>query len=92
MLCTANVSDFPAEVVEALGLEVLTPDALLVCLIEEFQAQMLAVHGTTVASLAGATDESTIAALRKAGASGAAEAMTGLLGVDGGPTPDVPGE
>lgn len=56
VLCTANTSDFPARVVGALGLEVLTPDGLLTRLVQEFEARMLAAHRTTVASLPGASD------------------------------------
>ncbi|MEJ7744941.1 MAG: hypothetical protein WKF73_21850 [Nocardioidaceae bacterium] len=40
---------------------------------------MLAAHRTAVASLNGATDESTVAALRRARASEAAEIMARLL-------------
>lgn len=81
VLCTANISDFPARVVGDLGLEVLTPDQLLTRLAQEFEAQMLAAHRTTVVSLPGASDKSTIAALRRAGAPTIAEHMARLLGV-----------
>jgi hypothetical protein len=57
----------------------MTPDALLCLLITEFQPQMLAAHSAAVASLGGATDASTIVALRRAGAPAAAELMAGLL-------------
>ena len=43
---------------------------------------MLAAHRTSVASLPGATDDSTVAALRKAGAPQTARLMAGLLGID----------
>lgn len=68
VLCIANTDDFPADVVDDLGLEVLTPDELLTRLLGEFEPQMLAAYRTTVASLRGPTDDSTISALRKAGA------------------------
>jgi predicted nucleic acid-binding protein len=80
VLCTANISDFPAHVAAALGLEVLTPDELLTRLAREFEVQMLAAHRAAVASLPGATDGSTVAALRKAGAKESADLMAGLLG------------
>jgi predicted nucleic acid-binding protein len=79
VLCTANISDFPAQVAVALGLEVLTPDELLTRLAREFEVEMLAAHRAAVASLPGATNGSTIAALRKAGAKETADLMAGLL-------------
>lgn len=81
VLCTANISDFPAQVAAALGLEVLAPDELLTGLAREFEVQMLAAHRATVASLPGATDASTIAALRKAEAKETADLMARLLGI-----------
>ena len=68
VLCTSNTKDFPTHVVEPLGFEVLTPDQLLSRLVAEYGPQMIAVHRTAVASLKGATDDSTITALRRAGA------------------------
>lgn len=44
MLCTSNIKDFPTTVVEALGLEVLTPDQLLSRLVVAYGPQMLAAH------------------------------------------------
>jgi predicted nucleic acid-binding protein len=82
VLCTANTKDFPTDLVEALGVEVLTPDQLLSQLAVEYEPQMLAVHRTAVASLKGATDGSTVAALRRAGASTTAGLIAGLLGVE----------
>ncbi len=79
VLCTANTRDFPAAGVAALGLEVMTPDALLSALVTEFPSQMLTVHATSVERLRGATDESTIAALQRAGAPTAAALVAGLL-------------
>jgi predicted nucleic acid-binding protein len=82
VLCTANTKDFPTDFVEALGVEVLTPDQLLSRLVTKHEPQMLAVHRTAVASLKGATDASTVAALRKAGASTTAGLIAKLLGVE----------
>lgn len=79
VLCTSNAKDFPAEAVELIGVEVLTPDQLLSRLVTEHQSQMLAAHRTAVTSLKGATDQSTVAALRRAGAAITAGLMTHLL-------------
>lgn len=68
VLCTANTKDFPDDVVGGIGVEVMTPDALLCLLVAEFEPQMLAAHASAIAALPGATDESTIAALQRAGA------------------------
>jgi len=81
VLCTANTKDFPGSVAAPLGVETMTPDALLCLLITEFEPQMLAAHAAAVASLRGATDASTIRALRRAGAAVAA-LMAGLLEPD----------
>ena len=82
VLCTSNTRDFPVDVVRALGAELLTPDELLSRLAEEYGPQMVAAHRTAVASLKGASDESTIAALRGAGAPGSAAIMAQLLTTD----------
>lgn len=79
VLCTSNAKDFPTEAVEPIGMEVLTPDQLLSRLVTEYEPQMLAVHRTAVTSLKGATDQSTVAALRRAGAATTADLMTHLL-------------
>lgn len=79
VLCTANTKDFPETVVAPLGFEVMTPDVLLSALITEYPSQMITVHATSVARLRGATDGSTIAALRRAGAPTAATKLTQLL-------------
>ncbi len=79
VLCTSNVKDFPTEVTAALDIEVMTPDALLAALIAEFPTQMRRVHATSVKWLRGATDASTIAALRRAGAPSAATLMAEIL-------------
>ncbi|MDN5856205.1 MAG: PIN domain-containing protein [Actinomycetia bacterium] len=56
VLCTANTKDFPGSVTSSLGVETMTPDALLCLLITEFEPQMLAAHASAVASMRGATD------------------------------------
>jgi hypothetical protein len=82
VLCTANTKDFPESVTASLGVETMTPDALPCLLITEFETRMLAAHAAAVASLRGATDGSTIRALRRAGAPAAAALMAGLLRSD----------
>ena len=79
IVCTENTADFPDDLATEFGFVVLTPDRLLCRLIAEFPAIMRLVHETSVANLPGATDTSTFAALRKANAPQAAEAMKGLL-------------
>jgi len=79
VLCTSNTRDFPADVMQVLGVEVLTPDQLLSRLITEYQPQMFAAHRTAVTSLKGATDQSTLEALRRAGALTSAGLMSHLL-------------
>lgn len=68
VLCTSNVRDFPEEVTTPLGVHVMTPDALLARLVRQFPTTMHRVHATSVARLRGASDDSTIAALERAGA------------------------
>jgi predicted outer membrane protein len=79
VLCTSNIKDFPAHAVAALGFEVLAPDQLLSRLVTEYAPQMVAAHHTAVASLKGATDQSTVEALDRAGAPVTADLMIHLL-------------
>jgi len=73
--------------VEVLGVEVLTPDQLLSRLVTEFEPQMLAAHHAAVTSLKGATDQSTVKALNRAGAPTTADVMARLLDLVKGPPP-----
>jgi hypothetical protein len=50
--------------------------------VAEYEPQMLAAHRMAVASLNAATDESTVRALSRAGASETAALMARLLGVE----------
>ena len=59
----------------------LTPDELLTRLVGEFEPQMLAAHRAAVTSLRGATDDSTVTALRKARVPQTAELMAAVLGI-----------
>ena len=79
VLCTSNLKDFPARIVAQLGANVMHPDLLLSWLVRDKPDGMRAVHGTAVARLPGATDASTLAALRRAGAPATAELMSRLL-------------
>lgn len=82
VLCTSNTKDFPTAAVGTFGIEVMTPDELLSQLIAEYKPQMLAAHRTAVASLSGATDESTVEALRRSGAITTADIMAQMLGIE----------
>lgn len=78
-VCSDDLTGFPPEVMAALGIEWVTADALLSTLVEEAPEAMLKVHRTAVSRLPGATDESTIAALRGAKAERTADLMEALL-------------
>jgi predicted nucleic acid-binding protein len=82
VLCTANIKDFPDVVMSTFGIEVLAPDSLICVLIANYPDKMLLVHQASITRLRGATDESTIEALRLAGASKAAKAMSKLIRLD----------
>lgn len=79
ILCTNNIKDFPPEAMDHVRIELLTADALLSRLATLHPSKMLAAHRTTVASLAGATGRSTIAALHRAKATHTADLMEALL-------------
>lgn len=81
MLCTANVKHFPDEQLAILGIEVITPDELIVRLVRDHPVRMVEVHAVAVSSLKGATDNSTLAALRRADAPLAADAVERALRV-----------
>ena len=63
----------------SVGIELLEADALLSRLVVTYPAKMLAAHRAAKASLTGATDQSTVAALRRAGAGTTAGLMQALL-------------
>lgn len=79
ILCTDNIKDFPAEAMKAVDIQALTADDLLSLLVTEYRDEMRAVHQTVVSRLPGATDESTLATLRRAGAVRTANLMEDLL-------------
>jgi len=79
VLCTDNLKDFPAETMREVDIEIMSADALLSHLIREFPGSMLAAHQLAVANLVGASDESTLNALRRAGAKSAASLMHDAL-------------
>lgn len=79
ILCTDNVKDFPPEAMASVGIELLTADALLSRLVAMYPSRMRDAHRTAVASLTGATDRSTIAALRRAKATQTADLVEVLL-------------
>lgn len=81
VLCTDNLRDFPPEAMDEVGIQLMSADALLSLLIIEFPEQMHAAHRLSVSRLSGATDRSTVAALRRAGAGRAAGLLAELLNV-----------
>lgn len=80
VLCTENLKDFPAAAMADVGIQLMSADALLTLLVGEFPDRMLTTHRLVVSRLPGATDESTLVALRRAGAFNAADLMGGILG------------
>lgn len=78
-VCTANLKDFPTPVLATLGLVSVSPDALLTALIDNYPAAMFDAHRTTVAHLPGASNDSTMTALRRAAAPVAADHMAHIL-------------
>lgn len=81
VLCTDNLKDFPVGAMEEVGIRPMSADGLLSLLVTEFPNGMLAAHRLVVSRLPGATDASTLAALRRAGTLNTADLMAGLLGV-----------
>lgn len=81
ILCTNNVKDFPTETMAQLGIELMSADELLSLLVTEFPVEMVGAHELTVSRLHGASDVSTLAALRRAGAGRAANLLAELLNV-----------
>lgn len=80
VLCTDNLKDFPIDVMNEAGVQLVSADVLLSLLVIEFPEEMLAAHQLTVARLPGATDDTTLNALRRAGAITTADAVARLLG------------
>lgn len=79
LLCTSNVKDFPDEVMERVGIQRVTPDMLLTSLAVARPDKMRQIHQTSMKSLKGATDASTLAALERAAAPQASAAMADVL-------------
>lgn len=79
VLCTSNTKDFPGPVMDRVGVTRLTPDELLSGLVRAYPEEMLSVHSTSVERFKGATEESTLGALRRAGAPRTADLMAELL-------------
>jgi hypothetical protein len=80
-ICTHNLRHFPADVMASLGLIVVTPDELIGPLIAHHPDSMIWVHEQSLGTLRGATNQSTLAALRKAGAPKTAKSMGKILGL-----------
>lgn len=80
VLCTDNLKDFPIDIMNETGVQLMSADVLLTLLVFEFPEEMLAAHRLRVARLPGATNDSTLTALRRAGAIRSADAVARLLG------------
>ncbi|MCL2482665.1 MAG: PIN domain-containing protein [Propionibacteriaceae bacterium] len=83
IICTNNLKHFPKNVMNDLGIVAITPDTLFVQLINDDLAQMIEVHNDSVRYFHGATDASTLSALRRARASRTADLMGQVLGLGG---------
>lgn len=79
VLCTNNLKDFPAAVMGTVGIRVMSANDLLSLLVSDFPDAIAAAHRLVVSHLPGADDQLTLAALRRAGAAGAAELMAALI-------------
>ena len=82
IICTSNMKHFPKAVMDDLGLVAMTPDSLFVQLIDDYLPQMVSAHRCAVKYFPGATDASTVAAVRKAGARRTADLLTAVLGLN----------
>ncbi len=74
-ICTNNLRDFPAPTLAQFDLTAISADQLLLNLFQEFPQVMAQVHRRAVRVLRGASDSSTVEALRKAGAPLTAEKL-----------------
>ncbi|MDR1426481.1 MAG: PIN domain-containing protein [Bifidobacteriaceae bacterium] len=81
IICTSNLKHFPRAELAKLGVAVMSPDDLFTQLIGTRLAAMIEAHRAAVANFAGSSDQSTVAALRRAGAARAADMMSELLGL-----------
>ncbi|MFT3797949.1 PIN domain-containing protein [Microbacterium sp.] len=79
ILCTDTLKDFPADTMGEVGIRLISADALLSLLCADFPHGMVAAHRLVVSRLPGATDDSTFATLRRAGAPNAADSLASLL-------------
>lgn len=82
VLCTLNAKDFPDPVMQRVGIQRVSPDTLLSGLAVAHPEEMLRVHRTSVALMRNATDESTLLALDRAGASRTADTVATSLGLE----------
>jgi predicted nucleic acid-binding protein len=79
ILCTSNVKDFPDGVVAELGIKVMTPNELLVQLIEKNPRAMASVHAKVLEDHCDEDGAATLEALRRAGAVEAASLLSNTL-------------
>jgi hypothetical protein len=86
ILCTLNIKDFPPAAMQAAGVDLKSPNDVLLQLIADFPAEMAAAHAKAVRNLKGATDESTLHTLRRAQCGGASDALARVLDVAASPS------
>lgn len=79
LLCTTNLRDFPAEAATAVGVEAVSPDALLHALVFAFPTEMGRIHQVVVEGMPHSTSEQTLDALTRAGAARTASALRAAL-------------
>ncbi|MDO5672261.1 MAG: PIN domain-containing protein [Actinomycetaceae bacterium] len=79
ILCTNNIRDFPKEMLLPFEITPKTPDQLLTELITASSETMLAVHKMTVINMPNSSDQLTLNALQRAGATNTAEIIADLL-------------
>jgi len=81
VICTSNLKHFPSSAMAGLGLVAMSPDELFVQLLSDHLAQMIEAHHHAVQGFPGATDQSTLAALRRAQSTRTADGVAAALGL-----------
>ena len=79
LLCTTNLRDFPADSMTAVGVEAVSPDALLHALVIAFPMEMGPIHQVVVDCMPHSTSEQTLEVLARAGAVRTVSALRAAL-------------
>lgn len=82
LLCTTNLRDFPAASTTAVGVEAVSPDALLHALVIAFPDEMTHIHHLVVDGMPHSTSGQRLDALARAGAVRTAAALRALVSPD----------